>query len=95
MLDKLRSLRIQDKIVLLVYSSMMVLIYVGNDWFKEPKVIKHDGNINWSLRALSYIHPPKSFIDEQILINWGILTFILLLYWIFFGIKQTDHQGVE
>ena len=96
--DKLRNLRIQDRIVLILYSIMMVLVYIGNGWFKEKEL--QSTNLTLLERILEYAldllkSNSESIIDEKILINWCVLTFILFLYWIFFGFKQQEIKGVE
>ena len=95
---KLRSLRIQDRIVLLLYSVMMVLVYIGNGWFKEKE--QQSTSLSLPERILDNTlnllkSNSESIIDEKILINWGGLTFILFLYWLFFGFKQQDIKEVE
>ena len=95
---KLRNLRIQDRIVLLLYSVMMVLVYIGNGWFKEKEL--QSTSLTLPERILENVlnllkSNSESIIDEKILINWGVLTFILFLYWILFGFKQQDIKEVE
>ncbi len=96
--NKLRNLRIQDRIVLLLYSIMMVFVYIGNGWFKEKEL--QSTSLTLPERVLEYAlnllkSNSESIFDEKILINWGVLTFILFLYWIFFGFKQQEIKGVE
>ena len=92
---KLRNLRIQDRIVLLLYSVMMVLVYIGKGWFKEKEL--QSTSLTLPERILEYVlnllkSNSESIIDEKILINWGVLTFILFLYWIFFGFRNKEPK---
>ena len=93
--DKLRNLRIQDRIVLLLYSIMMVLVYIGNGWFKEKEL--QSTSFTLPERILEILlnllkSNSESIIDEKMLINWGVLTFILFLYWIFFGFRNKKSK---
>lgn len=93
--DKLRNLRIQDRIILLLYSVMMVLVYIGNGWFKEKELQSTSLTLPERVleNALSLLKSnSESIIDEKILINWGLLTFILFLYWIFFGFRNKEND---
>ena len=77
---------------------MMVLVYIGNGWFKEKEL--QSTGLTLPERVLEYAlnllkSNSESIIDEKILINWGGLTFILFLYWLFFGFKQQDIKEVE
>ncbi len=93
--DKLRNLRIQDRIVLLLYSIMMVLVYIGNGWFKEKELQSTGLTLPERVleNALNLLKSNyENIIDEKILINWGVLTFILFLYWIFFGFRNKESK---
>jgi len=93
--DKLRNLRIQDRIILLLYSVMMVLVYIGNGWFKEKELQSTSLTLPERVleNALSLLKSnSESIIDEKILINWSVLTFILFLYWIFFGFRNKEND---
>ena len=92
---KLRNLRIQDRIVLLLYSIMMVLVYIGNGWFKEKELQSTSLTLPERVleNALNLLKSnSESFINEKILINWGLLTFILFLYWLFFGFRNKENN---
>ena len=98
LIKKARTLRTQDKIVLLLYSVMMLLVYIGNEWFKEKELQSSSLTLPERIleNALNLIKSNSdSFVDEQILINWGLLTLILFLYWIFFGFKKHNKIEVE
>ena len=98
LIKKARNLRIQDRVVLLLYSVMMVLVFIGNGWFKEKELQSTSLTLPERIldNALNLLKSnSESIIDEKILINWGVLTFILFLYWIFFGFKQQEIKGVE
>ena len=93
--DKLRNLRIQDRIVLILYSIMLVLVYIGNGWFKEKELQSTSLTLPERVleNALNLLKSnSENIIDEKILINWGVLTFILFLYWIFFGFRNKEND---
>ena len=93
--DKLRNLRIQDRIVLILYSIMMVLVYIGNGWFKGKELQSTSLTLPERVleNALNLLKSnSENIIDEKILINWGVLTFILFLYWIFFGFRNKENN---
>ena len=95
LIKKARTLRTQDKIVLLLYSVMMLLVYIGNEWFKEKELQSTgltlpDRILEIFLNLLK--SNSESIIDGKILINWGVLTFILFLYWIFFGFRNKENN---